>query len=423
MHKTIRWFVAASLIICSAGFLLTPSKVLAASGPAPSATLTAVPDTITAGENVLLTWHSSNTVSVVKSNFNAIDLNGELTTQPLKTTTYAITFRGTNGKTVTAKAKVKVTVNKSPAPEEQAIRTLYATMKARIEAHDAQGVLELFAPDYLHFEQDLTDISKGLQDKLDSIKSFDFQISRIDISGNNATVYGTCTVQFNNSTPTFTWVEPDVSDDSFGMGWLRKTDSGWRVYGNQIRAEVQVETGHNTTPGGDLYFFRLRAKSKFTITSVTVTGLSIPTTVLKPDPDWGGFKEFVTLSTLPPVGTEYTFVVQFADGTTQTLHDVVKSWVPVGPSVNVTTQGDAVVIHWNDVSHSIPEADYYWVWVQGSGVLWRSGEIPLNRISATFNEDGTASGSLQHGQTYTVSVFIFNRYDDYAYWIGEFTMP
>ncbi len=423
MHKTIRWLLAVSLTICSAGLLLTPNKVLAASGPAPSATLTAVPNTITAGEDVLLTWHSSNTVSVVNSNFNATTIEGELTVQPLKTTTYAITFLGTNGKKVTAKAKVKVAANKPSASDEQAIRTLYATMKARIEAHDAQGVLELFAPDYLHFESDLAEFSAGLQEVLGTVKSFDFKISRIDISGQNATVYGTCAVQFNDGTPPETWVEPDVNDDSFGMGWLRKTDSGWRVYGNQIRAEVQVETGHNTTPGDDHYFFRLRAKSKFTITSVTVTGLSIPTTVLKPDTDWGGFTEFVTLSTLPPVGTEYTFVVQFADGTTQTLRDVVKSWIPVGPSVNVTTEGDTAVIHWNDVSHSIPEADYYWVWVQGSGVLWRSGEIPLNRTSATFNEDGTASGSLQHGQTYTVSVFIFNGSDDYAYWIGEFTMP
>ena len=145
--------------------------------------------------------------------------------------------------------------------------------------------------------------------------------------------------------------------------------------------------------------------------------------MLKPDAEWGGFTGFVNLSTLPPVGTEYTFLVRFADGTSQTLHDVVKAWVAAGPSGNVTTQGDTAVIHWNDVSHSVPEADIYWVWVEGSGVLWRSGELPLNRTSITFNEDGTASGSLQHGQTYTVSVFIFNRYDDYAYWFGEFTMP
>jgi hypothetical protein len=81
------------------------------------------------------------------------------------------------------------------------------------------------------------------------------------------------------------------------------------------------------------------------------------------------------------------------------------------------------VIGWTNVSASAPNAENYWVWVEGDGVTWRSESLPLTQTSIAFNADGTATGPLVSGRTYMVQVFIFDRTEDYAYRIHSFTMP
>ena len=225
------------------------------------------------------------------------------------------------------------------------------------------------------------------------------------------------TTSFNDGT-TYSWSEPDS-----GLGCLKKTTNGWMIYGNQLRANAWINTGHNTTEGDDHYFFRIRTTSSLEISSVTCSGPNIPVTTLTTDSVYGGFKAFVTPSTLPPVNTEYTFTVNFADGTQQILYDTIKAYVATCPTITTKIEGETVTINWTDVSASVPDASYYWVIVSDNGVSWDMDELPLARTSVVFNEDNTAVGELESGKTYTVTIDIFNSNDDYAYRISSFTMP
>jgi hypothetical protein len=312
--------------------------------------------------------------------------------------------------------------------EDQDIRAFYAEMKRLLETHDEAGFLALFDPDYIHQGYNL-DEQFSDPDFLDTFKTFTFTISKITVTGIDAKVAGTCTILSNNGDPVQTWAEPDTLDNSPGLGWLRKTPDGWRIIGDQIRARVQAETGHETTPGNDYYFFRMRLESSFAVTSITVSGPKIDTTELLPDAGWGGFTAFVgdfTSTTRPAVGSVYTFAIHFADGTEATYQDTLKSWVPVGPVISVTPNAAAgtATIKWTNVSASVPKADHYWVWVDGSDVDWQSSdELPISQTSILFDDDGTANGSLISGQTYMVQVFIFDGYDNYACRTYEFTMP
>jgi hypothetical protein len=307
----------------------------------------------------------------------------------------------------------------------QAIQDLYARMKALVEAHNTDGLMGLIARDYFHDGAALSDLLAD-PPNLSNIQTFDFAITNIVISGNTAKVYGTCTITYNDGSPSESWSEPDMATTDSGglaLGWLGKTTAGWAVYGNQIRAAASFTTGHNTTPGDDHYFFRVRTTGSLPITTITFSGPNAPATLLAPDPVWGGYKAFVEPSPIPPVGTEYTFTIDFADGVRQVLYDTVTAYVPVGPSFTVIPGSGTMTINWSDVSSFVPNASHYWVSVHGDGVDWWSDDLPLTRKSAVFNENGTTQGILQSGKTYLVSVSIFNKTDDYAYQIRDFVMP
>jgi hypothetical protein len=210
------------------------------------------------------------------------------------------------------------------------------------------------------------------------------------------------------------------------FGWLKKTAQGWQIHGDQVRANAYLTTGHNVTPGDDHYFLRARTESSQAITSVIFSGPGISDTALAPDSRYGGFKAFASPSFVDPtvVGMEYSFTVDFADGTQQVFHDTVKSWVRTGPSIAVTPGQGTATLRWTDVASSVPGASYYWLEVQDdSGDLWQLDDLPLTRTSAVFNEDGSAAGALQSGHSYVAAITIFDQYEDYAYQRVSFTMP
>lgn len=308
-----------------------------------------------------------------------------------------------------------LTVLGSDPLDETAIRAVFASMKCRAEAHDLNGFMALFSADYMHSGKDYAAFRSEIQEVLPTVQAFSFIIDSIEGVGSNATVHGSCTITFNNGNSPASWTEPDTGDQGLGIGWLRKTTTGWQVVGNQAKAWVAVETEHGFgLSNPDSHLLRLRADSPVTITGVTVSGPQITATVLQPDPEYGGYKAFAFPSGVPPIGTVYSFDVGFADGTHQILQDAVKSWVPVAPTVSVTIAAGIATIHWTDVSQSVPNASYYWVWVTGNGVSWKSKELPLSRTSVAFNEDGGGTGTLKDGYTYTVNVFIFDSSEDYA---------
>jgi len=129
--------------------------------------------------------------------------------------------------------------NASPAnpttpADDTDIRAFYAEMQRRIEAHNVPGFFDLFTPDYLHQGQDLADQFDGDLGLLDDVESFSFDITGILVTGNDAVVSGDFTFTFDNGNAADeTWPEPDLNDQTPGIGWLHRTADGWRVIGDQ----------------------------------------------------------------------------------------------------------------------------------------------------------------------------------------------
>jgi len=80
--------------------------------PAPSAMLTATPTVISAGDQVLLSWRTTDATSVSIDGIGDVPTVGVKTVTPTQTTTYHLVARGEGG---TADASASVTVNSPPA--------------------------------------------------------------------------------------------------------------------------------------------------------------------------------------------------------------------------------------------------------------------------------------------------------------------
>jgi hypothetical protein len=75
-----------SLTPCTAGSFATP--------PAPTASLSANPKSITAGQHATLTWSSSHASSCAGSGFTASGISGSAVVHPSVTTAYSVTCTG-----------------------------------------------------------------------------------------------------------------------------------------------------------------------------------------------------------------------------------------------------------------------------------------------------------------------------------------
>ena len=118
---TLRWAVlifALSAIV----FLGACHKKVAPPPPppppapvAPTASLTASPDTIDKGQSSTLTWQTSNATDVGIEGVGAVQVSGTQQVSPAATTTYTLTAKGAGG-TQTATATVTVNAPPPPAP-------------------------------------------------------------------------------------------------------------------------------------------------------------------------------------------------------------------------------------------------------------------------------------------------------------------
>jgi peptidoglycan-associated lipoprotein len=79
---------------------------------APTAELTATPTVISAGDQVQLSWHTTNASSISIDGIGDVPSVGVKTVTPTQTTTYHLVARGEGG---TADATAQVTVNSPPA--------------------------------------------------------------------------------------------------------------------------------------------------------------------------------------------------------------------------------------------------------------------------------------------------------------------
>jgi len=117
--------------------------------PAPTAQLTATPSTVSAGDQVVLSWRTTDASSAAIDGIGDVPTSGTKTVTPAESTSYHLMARGEGG---TAEATARVTVNPPPAvvqpptmTEEEEFRANVSDIffdydTAAIRA-DAQGTL------------------------------------------------------------------------------------------------------------------------------------------------------------------------------------------------------------------------------------------------------------------------------------------
>jgi len=86
----------------------TSSLAPSLSGPAPTAQLTATPTTITAGDQVVLTWRTTDATNISIEGIGDVPSSGVKTVTPSTSTSYHLVARGDGG---SADATARVTVN------------------------------------------------------------------------------------------------------------------------------------------------------------------------------------------------------------------------------------------------------------------------------------------------------------------------
>ena len=107
------------------------------SGPAPTAQLTATPTTITAGDQVVLSWRTSDATSVSIDGLGEVPSSGVKTVTPTESTSYHLVARGDGG---SADATARVTVNAAAiataVPNDMSSSNLSADEQFRASVQD-----------------------------------------------------------------------------------------------------------------------------------------------------------------------------------------------------------------------------------------------------------------------------------------------
>ncbi len=175
---TLRWAVLA-FALSAILFLGACHKKTAPPPPppppppasAPTATLTASPDTIDKGQSSTLTWQVSNATDVGIDGIGAVQPSGTQQVTPAATTTYTLTAKGPGG---TQTATATVTVNALAPPPTTA-------PSLTEEQLFAQNVKDIY------FDYDKSDVRASEQSSIQADAAFLQQHSSINI-----TVEGHC---------------------------------------------------------------------------------------------------------------------------------------------------------------------------------------------------------------------------------------
>jgi peptidoglycan-associated lipoprotein len=100
--------------------------------PAPTATITATPSSITAGDQVVLTWNTTNATSASIDGLGDVSTSGSKTVTPSASTSYHLIARGSGAN---ADATAHVTVN-APQPTAKAANPLSAEDEFKANVQD-----------------------------------------------------------------------------------------------------------------------------------------------------------------------------------------------------------------------------------------------------------------------------------------------
>jgi peptidoglycan-associated lipoprotein len=124
--------------------------------PAPTAQITATPSRVSAGEQVTLSWRTTDATTAIISGLGDVPTSGTKTVTPSETTSYHLTARGDGG---TADATADVTVV-PPPPVAQPAHTMSLEEEFRANVHD------------IFFDYDAYDIRADAQSTLSQDASF-----------------------------------------------------------------------------------------------------------------------------------------------------------------------------------------------------------------------------------------------------------
>ncbi len=113
---------------------------------APTASLSANPNTLNPGQSTTLTWQTTNATDVSIDGIGPVDTSGSRQVTPAESTTYRLMAKGPGG---TQDATARVTVNAAPAPPQE-------TSNATEEELFAQNVKDVYF-DYDKYDIRLAD--------------------------------------------------------------------------------------------------------------------------------------------------------------------------------------------------------------------------------------------------------------------------
>jgi len=173
-RKTLISFIAMLVIT----MVIAGCKTTTKAPPAPpiSATLTASPDSIQAGQSSTLTWSTqSATSATVDQGVGTVDVNGSKTVSPTTTTTYTLTATDASGKTTSATATVSVTAAPTPTPAPTPIPTPMPQATPDISALFSQAAQDIY------FDYDKADIRSSEQPKVATLAAFLNQYSSVSV--------------------------------------------------------------------------------------------------------------------------------------------------------------------------------------------------------------------------------------------------
>jgi peptidoglycan-associated lipoprotein len=134
---------------------------------APTASLSANPNTIDQGQSTTLTWQTSNATDVSIDGIGVVDTTGSRQVTPSDSTTYHLIAKGSGG---TQDATARVTVNAAPAPPPA------TTSNATEEQLFAQNVKDIY------FDYDKYDVRSDQQASLQGDAQFLQQHANIHIT-------------------------------------------------------------------------------------------------------------------------------------------------------------------------------------------------------------------------------------------------
>jgi peptidoglycan-associated lipoprotein len=126
--------------------------------PAPTASLSASPETVDKGQSTTLTWQTTNATDVsIDQGVGAVQANGSQQVSPTDSTTYTLSAKGAGG---TQTATARVTVNAPPPPPPP------TTPSLTDEQMFAQNVKDVY------FDYDKADVRGDQQSAIQSDASF-----------------------------------------------------------------------------------------------------------------------------------------------------------------------------------------------------------------------------------------------------------